>query len=234
MELGDTDGYPVVQLPCLRNLKIQGNACSLDDSDFLEAVFASLRMPALDSFHLQCLLEALERWPESLLTMLEHSPSSQHLSLWFFDFDDPRPEEPLSKILEATPNLTHFEFRMCGIFPGSNRDPFHADEHLFSFLSHLRDQSRLLLKLGYLSLLRDHEAPSYTFILEALLRIAQFRMARQVDSPLKIVEPRCLVEEPGESAFTLQPDLLDEIHNLKQDGVSVVLEDLSFSALYDW
>ncbi|KAF9264045.1 hypothetical protein L218DRAFT_1076920 [Marasmius fiardii PR-910] len=235
MRLDDIGHFPVVQLPCLRSLKVQGCglACSLNDSDFLEAVFASLRMPALHSFYLQCSLQALERWPESLLTMLGCSPSLQHLSLWFTDFDNPRPEEPLSKILEATPNLTHFEFRMCGFFPGSARRPFHADELLFHFLLQLRNLSCLLPKLEYLSLLRDYEAPSYSFILQCLLRIAQFRLASQVNSPLKTVQLRRLVE-PGESVFAVRPDLLEGIHNSKQNGVSVVLADLSFSTLYDW
>ncbi|KAF9264043.1 hypothetical protein L218DRAFT_1076918 [Marasmius fiardii PR-910] len=235
MELDGTDVYPVVQLPCLRSLKIQGRglACSLSDSDFLEAVFSSLRMPALDSFRLRCSLRTLERWPEFLLAMLGRSPSLQHLSLWFTDFCDPRPEEPLSKILEATPNLTHFEFRMCHLFPRAARSPFYADELLFSFLSHLGNQSRLLPNLEYLSLLRDHEAPSHSFILQGLLRIAQSRVTKQVNSPLKTVQLRRLVEESN-TALTPRLDLLKQIHRLRQDGVSVVLEDLSSSDLYDW
>ncbi|KAF9264044.1 hypothetical protein L218DRAFT_1076919 [Marasmius fiardii PR-910] len=238
MELGDTDGYPVVQFPCLRSLKIQGHglACSLNDSDFLQVLFASLRTPALDSFHLQCSLQALEQWPEFLLAMLERSPSLQHLCLWFIDYDDAelQTEEPLSKILAVTPNLTHFEFRMIGIFPGSNRDVLYADGYLSPFLSHLRNQSHLLPNLEYLSLLRDYDAPSYIGILRDLLRVAQSRVARRANSRLKTVQLRRLVEEPGKPPFTLRPDLLEEIHSLKQDGVSVVLEDLSSSELYDW
>ncbi|KAF9264042.1 hypothetical protein L218DRAFT_301342 [Marasmius fiardii PR-910] len=236
VKLSDTDRYSAIQLPRLRSLEIQGHgaACSLNDSDFLEAVFVSLRMPVLDSFHLQFSLQALERWPESLLAMLEHSPSLQHLSLWSIDFDNLRLEEPLSKILATTPNLTHFEFRMCDIFARSSRSSFHADELLFSFLSQLRSPSRLLPKLECLSLLRDCEAPSYSSILRELLNGAQLRVARQVNSPLRIVQLRRLVGESGTSAFSPRLDMLEQMHRLKQNGVSVIVEDLPSSDLYDW
>ncbi|KAF9264032.1 hypothetical protein L218DRAFT_901357 [Marasmius fiardii PR-910] len=232
----DIDSHPVVQLPCLRSLEIQGSTavCLLISDDLLDVLFTSLRMPVLDTFDLQCYVpdEALS-WPDSLLAMLDRSSLLRKLSLSFNGYDHPEFQlvDPLSKILQVTPELTHFKFRMCGPFPDSKRKS-HTDELLFSFLSELKDTSKdppLLPKLEYLSLLRDSDAVCYNFILAGLLEIAE---SRQAKTPLKTVQLQRRVGfgEP-KSALAARSDLLKKIGGLRQDGVSVILEDLSWCDL---
>ncbi|KAF9264034.1 hypothetical protein L218DRAFT_1076912 [Marasmius fiardii PR-910] len=223
--------YPVVYIPHLRSLKIL-SSCSLVDSDHLQTLFTFLETPALKSFDLQCSVQNHDLWwPGSLLEMLDQSSSLTRLSLWFIDFDDPtfRSEEPLSMVLKATPNLTHLELRMCGLLPGSKRN-FHADELLFSFLSELKDTPNdiptLLPKLECLSLLRDREASCYNFILADLLEVAKSRGPRQAKLPLKTVKLQRYVGE-FTSAVTVRSDVMEEVGKLEQDGVSVILEELS-------
>ncbi|KAF9264027.1 hypothetical protein L218DRAFT_300866 [Marasmius fiardii PR-910] len=230
-DIGLNEYSSVVQMPSLRSLKLRCSGfgtCSLNTSKLLLCLFTSLRMPVLDTFDLTCLVKGIRRWPESFLAMLDRSSSLQRLSLWFKDFDEPdfQPEEPFSTILQTTPNLTHLQIRIS-TRKDLEEGALYADEYLSSFVSDLKCTSQrptLLPKLEHFSFFRNLIPmcdPIFDPILVGLLEVAKSRGPRYASLPLRTIQLRWYDFRKSKPFSALGSELLEEIDNLKKDGLSV-------------
>ncbi|KAF9265922.1 hypothetical protein L218DRAFT_1075458 [Marasmius fiardii PR-910] len=244
----EMDHFPVVSIPCLTNLIVNIQATALDApfmAACLRAMYHSLLMPSLVTLKLECPVKNTASWPDSLLVMLQRCSSLQRLSLCWRGCYEPdfHPQKPLSKILQVTPNLTHFVFHLStthlieqGI--SEAKETFNARVLLSSFFSELQhppSSSSLLPKPRSLSL-RLRGTVMDDSMLEDLLGAAMGRKASNL--PLGSIRVQRFVEK-SEPTISVEPELFEKMESLEQDGVSVTIEDTTevwqaFEGEDDW
>ncbi|KAF9267236.1 hypothetical protein L218DRAFT_985255 [Marasmius fiardii PR-910] len=223
-----------VELPSLRDLVIncdsRVNHPKITDP-ILEVLFSSLVMSTLSSFKLCCtgLPSQLTHWPSSLLTMLQYASTtlgdvSLSLKRSVEGRNSNYPWQPLSLLLNKTPNLTHFEILDEELSVHGENSP---SELLISELTYAPGNNAVLPKLEVVSL---HGPQLSSQVMSKLLGLATSRSPSRVSAikdvcPLaKILVVPCI---PSDSpAFVLEPHMLKAVEQLEgEEGVKLVIEE---------
>ncbi|KAG7086041.1 hypothetical protein E1B28_003562 [Marasmius oreades] len=202
----------------------------------LELLFASLVMPSLSILKLPCRSSRPDQmyWPSSLLSMLRHSSTSlRDISLFFEPFYSGQAHhswESLSVLLNIVPHLTDFHLhdkgprdfdRSATLANGSFLSELSLPE--FTYTPH---NSPVLPELRTLSI---HGILLSFEVVNQVLRLAASRSPSRLTTvddvrPLKNLYAASYRSQCS-TKFTVNPQMLEAIENLKYEGVNVVFEE---------